>query len=85
MALTDAEQREILERLRGPSKARGYDMLQSIESMVTDVQVRIRGTHPAMDSLQVIQYLLKEVSNSILGTPKALVTAIAERFPNLGK
>ena len=43
MALTDAEQREILDRLRGPSQARGYDMLQSIEAMVRDIQYRVRG------------------------------------------
>lgn len=58
MALTDAEQHEILDRLRGDTAGRGYDMLQSIESLVKDVQARVRGGDPNIDSLQDLRMRL---------------------------
>lgn len=44
---------------------RGYDMLQSIEAAAGDAQNRIRGTHPAMDSLQTIQWQVAQVAAAL--------------------
>lgn len=52
---------ECRDRLRGDTK-RPYDMLQSIDSAVADVQYRVRGTHPDMDSFQVIQWQLGQLA-----------------------
>lgn len=75
--------REVKERLRGDEK-RPYDMLQSIESMTADVANRVRGGHPAMDSLQVIQWMISQVTAAAPGDvdegklAAALVAAIPE-------
>lgn len=83
MALTDAEQQEILDRLRGPSKERGYDMLQSIESMTKDVQYRVRGTHPDMDSFQVTQWMIGQLAAQAPNVdPGELAKAIAAATPD---
>jgi len=60
MALTDAEQHEILDRIRGDTAGRGFDMLQSIERLVQDVQFRVRGTDPNIDTLQELRMRLDQ-------------------------
>ena len=81
MALTDAEQREILDRLRGDT-SRGYDMLQSIEALAKDVQYRVRGTHPAMDALQVIQWQLSNLDAAPDVDGDALAAAVVAAIPD---
>lgn len=61
MALTDAEQHEILDRLRGDSAGRGFDMLQSIEALAKDIQFRVRGEDPNIDTLQDLRMRLDQV------------------------
>lgn len=70
MALTDAEQvemlallREVKKRIRGENP--DADMLQIIEAATTDTAKRVRGEQPAVDMLQ-----------DILGHVKAVLTAL---------
>lgn len=59
-----SEQLDRIERrlLGADVDKRGYDMLQSIEALAGDAQNRIRGAHPAMDSLQVIQWQIAQIA-----------------------
>lgn len=83
MALTDAEQAEVLQRLRGDT-SRGYDMLQSIERMCERIEYRVRGTHDSMDSFQVIQWMIGQLAAAAPADvdEEALAAALAGAIPD---
>lgn len=80
MALSDAEQREVLSlcrRIRGEDA--NADMLQLIRQSADDVWRRVRGGHPDMDSLQALAYgqaQLAAAMGALASTDRATVAAV---------
>lgn len=76
MSLSDAEQHEVLDRLRGSYiKERGYDMLQSIEGAAVETLARVRGdVKRPYDMLQSIEAVVAGQSTAL----NVLAAAVAE-------
>lgn len=59
------------------------DMTPEQDALLRDIQFRVRGTHPAMDSLQVIQWQVAQIANTAPNVdPGKLAASIVAAIPD---